>query len=72
MTYGYVLDELLQERGVSRAELARRIGKSRSYVSQMIHGKVGEPSLTLAFKIADALEVDVNFFIQQMKDDDRG
>lgn len=36
MTYGQVLDKLLQEKDVSRAELARRIGKSRSYVSQLI------------------------------------
>lgn len=69
MTYGQVLDKLIQERGISRAELARRIGKSRSYVSQLINGKVGEPSLTLAYAIADALDVDVNYFVEMMRGD---
>lgn len=70
MTYGQVLDRLIEERNISKAELARRIGKSRSYISQLINGKVSEPSLSLAFAIADALDVDVNYFVELMKSDD--
>ncbi len=57
MRFGEAIDLLLKEKGMKRAELARRIGKSRSYVSQLIIGKVGEPSLSLAYAIADALDV---------------
>ena len=70
MTYGQVLGRLIKERNISKAELARRIGKSRSYISQLINGKVSEPSLSLAFAIADALDVDVNYFVELMKSDD--
>lgn len=70
MTYGQVLDRLIKERNISKAELARRIGKSRSYISQLINGKVSEPSLSLAFAIADALDVDVNYFVELMKGND--
>ena len=69
MEYRKALATILREQDVSQADLARRIGKSRSYVSQLMSGRVNEPSLSIAFKIADALGVTVQDFIDLMKVD---
>ena len=69
MEYRKALATILREQGVSQADLARRINKSRSYVSQLMSGRVNEPSLSIAFKIADALDVTVQDFIDLMKQD---
>lgn len=66
MTYNEALRHLMHEKGVKQVELARRIGQSRSYVSQLMSGKVKEPTLSLAYAIADALEVTVQDFLNLM------
>lgn len=55
---------LMQEQGVSRAELARRIGVQRSYITRMLNGM---PNLTLStlVKIATALNGRVSFDVTQ-------
>ena len=60
----------MRESGVEQAELARRIGKSRSYVSQLMSGKVKEPTLSVAYAIADALGVSVQTFIDLMHENE--
>ena len=62
MEYRKALAIILREKGMSQADLARRIGKSRSYVSQLMSGKVKEPALSIAFDIADALGVTLQDF----------
>lgn len=66
MTYGEALRYLMRESGIEQAELARRIDKSRSYVSQLMSGKVKEPTLSVAYAIADALDVTVQDFLNLM------
>lgn len=56
----------MHERGVRQTDLAMAIGKSRSYVSQLMSGKVAEPTLTVAYSIADALNVTVQDFLDLM------
>lgn len=70
MKYGDVLKILLKEKQVSNAELARRIDKSRSYVSQLINGKIDEPSFGLAIDIADALDTNIEYFVVSLEDED--
>jgi len=70
MKYGEVLKILLEEKQVSNAELARRIDKSRSYVSQLINGKIDEPSFGLAIDIADALDTNIEYFVVNLEDED--
>ena len=70
MTYGEALRYLMRESDVEQAELARRIGKSRSYVSQLMSGKVKEPTLSVAYAIADALGVSVQTFIDLMHENE--
>lgn len=53
MTWGDRVQEVLDDKGWSAAELARRIGRSRSLVSQWLAGKSG-PSPESVFEVADA------------------
>ncbi|MCD4785381.1 MAG: helix-turn-helix transcriptional regulator [Candidatus Eremiobacteraeota bacterium] len=50
--------EWMEKQGVNRAELARRLGKSRAYITRMLNGK---PNLTIGslVKVASALGVKV-------------
>ena len=70
MTYNEALRHLMHEKGVEQVDLARAIGRSRSYVSQLMSGKVKEPKLSAAFAIADALGVTVQDFLDLMHSDE--
>lgn len=72
MTYGAALRKLLKECPLNQADLARAIGKSNSYVSQLMSGKVKEPSISVAFDIADAMGLKVQDFLDLMHSDGRG
>lgn len=69
MEYGKALRLILREVDMSQADLARRIGTSTAYVSQLCSGKIKEPSLTRAFEIADALGVTADYFVQLMREE---
>lgn len=71
MTYNEALRHLMHEKGVEQVDLARAIGRSRSYVSQLMSGKVKEPTLSAAFAIADALGVTVQDFLDLMHGDEQ-
>ena len=74
MTYGEALRRILYDSHVSQAQLARTIGKSNSYVSQLCKGKgkVKEPSVSLASSIGDALNTDARTFLDLMHSDSQG
>ncbi len=55
---GEFIARLLQEKGVTKAELARRLGKSRAYITQMLSGSANLTVRTLA-EVAYALGVEV-------------
>ena len=68
------LREVREEVGMSVSELARRSGTTRQTITNIeLHGQ--EPSVTLAFKIANALNRDpqeiflTNFVIQDLQND---
>lgn len=66
MEYGKALRTILAEVGVTQAELARRMGTSTAYVSQLCSGKIKEPTLSKAYAIADKLGVSVDRFVELM------
>lgn len=68
MEYGKALRLILREVDMSQADLARRIGTSTAYVSQLCSGKIKEPSLTRAYEIADALGVPIDYFVELMRE----
>ncbi|WP_179184924.1 helix-turn-helix domain-containing protein [Collinsella vaginalis] len=57
MGYRKVLAFYLEQKGVSPAELAHRIGSPRSTISALLTGRAKEPTLGKAKAIADALGV---------------
>jgi len=50
----------METRGVSQAELARRLGKSRAYITKILQGNVNFTLETLS-KISQALDCELNF-----------
>lgn len=70
MKYGEVLDHYIKATGISRAELARRVGMGRSQITELIKGDTKEPGLTRAKLIADALGVPLNDMLDMMFEED--
>lgn len=71
MEYGRALRIILKEEDVKQADLARKMGTSTAYISQLCSGKIKEPSLSKAFEIADALGVSVERFVELMRSDEQ-
>ena len=61
---------LMESQGVSKAELARRVGKSRAYVTQSLGGDRNMTLSTLA-RFADALNADATVDLKP-RDENRG
>lgn len=69
MKYSDALSIELYQSHMTQADLARAIGKSTSYVSQLMGGKVQEPRLSMAVKIAEACGTDIQSFVDLMNSD---
>ena len=69
MRYGEVLNYYIELTGIKKAELARRLGVSRSQISELISGETKEPGLTRAKNIADALGVPLEDMLNMMFSD---
>ncbi|MGR1083836.1 helix-turn-helix domain-containing protein [Olegusella massiliensis] len=70
MEYSKALRKVMAEQGVSAIELARRLNKTRGYVSQLMSGTISEPRLGRAFEISDALGVPLDKFAALMYEDE--
>lgn len=70
MEYSKALRKVMAEQGVSAIELARRLNKTRGYVSQLMSGTISEPRLGRAFEISDALGVPLDKFTALMYEDE--
>lgn len=57
MRFGEVLMQMLDERGMSQRQLAKKSGLSPQHINRLCVGRVEEPTLSNGFKIADALGV---------------
>lgn len=60
---GKVIGALRKQAGISQEELAFRASIDRTYISQIERG-VGNPSLLVIFKIAQALKVPMNLLFE--------
>ena len=56
----------MQAQGVTRAELARRLGRSRAWVTQLFDTNVN-PTLEIMLKIAAALDADLTVKLEERK-----
>lgn len=66
MTYGEVLKQYLDERGMTAGDLARQMGINRGSIYSLMDGRAKEPTLTRAKEIADALGVTLQEFADRM------
>lgn len=64
------LKVLRAERGWSQQDLAERLGVSRQSVNAIETGRY-DPSLPLAFKIADVFGLEIEAIFQNPKESDR-
>ena len=60
------LARLMEEKGVNRAELARRMGTSRAYITKMLSGNANFTLLTMV-KLAMALDGAVHVHISDKR-----
>lgn len=68
MDFPHAVRHLFNESGMSQADLCRRGGFSRAYVSMLLSGKVDNPKFDRACQIADALGVTLEDFRALMDD----
>lgn len=54
------IEEILQEKGISQYQLAKKMNVHGSVLTELKKGRIGKPSFELVCKIADALEVELN------------
>lgn len=59
---GEVLDDELQERGISQRELATKLGVSEAMISSLIHGKKSV-SIKMALDLETHLGIDAEFWL---------
>mgnify|MGYP001356538514 CR=1 FL=1 len=55
---GAVIEEARKQAKLTKAELARRIGSDRSYITKIENGQI-EPKVSTFYRIASALELSV-------------
>ena len=67
MTFGEVLAQMLKERGLTMTALSKKSGVPLPTISGLVNGHVKDPTLSNAKKIADALEVKLQDFVDQME-----
>jgi len=56
-TFRELLDWFCRSRGVLYAELARRVGVTKSYIGQLVHGQTKPPPVPRCRQLAEALEL---------------
>ena len=69
MKYGEYLRYLLDEKGMTQAELAEKSGVGKSTIGELVKGRSKEPTLIKAKRIADALGVPLQQFVDNIDDE---
>ena len=70
MTFGDMLSFLMSEQGITAAELSRRSGVPQSTITEMLKGRTREPSFSRANRLARALGVSLDRFVELTESDD--
>ena len=61
------LAAIMDQKGISRAELARRLGKTRGYVTKLLRGYYDNLTIKTLVELAQALDEDINKFSDLIK-----
>jgi len=60
------LCELMEERGITRAQLAKQLGTSRAFISQLLNGS-RNMTLRTFFRLSSSLGNEVHFNFRKLK-----
>lgn len=61
MSFTERLNHVLNEKGMKQADLCRATGLSSAQVTHLVTGRTKDPTLPTAVKIADALDVSLDY-----------
>lgn len=64
LTFGNFIRNARLEKNLTQSEVAARAKVEQAYLSK-VERDAREPSLTIALRICDALELDINDFVKQ-------
>lgn len=67
MTFGEVLDGRMEELGMSATELSAKSGVGKPYISQLINGKLKDPTWPKACALIDAVGLTTDEFRQRIE-----
>lgn len=70
MEFKELLQRYLDETGMTQAELAAKLGTSRSSIGNLMQGTSKEPSLHKAYAIAKALGISLDEMVKLLYEDD--
>lgn len=59
------LDSFMKEKGLTPFKLGKKAGVDHAMIYKLLQGKQKDLMLSTAFKLADALEVDINEFREE-------
>lgn len=59
------LQHIVLENKTNALQLSKKIGVSHTTISRLLNGERSDMKLSTAFKLADALDVDVNEFREE-------
>lgn len=71
----YQIENIMKKNGYNQTKLAKKMGVSQSVLAELKRGNIKKPSFELICKIADALEVSLDEFRNQLdgsKQNDNG
>lgn len=68
MQIGTALSQVIAARGITKADISRRTGLSDSYLSQLLNGKIKDPSARAVYLICRTLGVSVDGVLQLADD----
>ena len=69
MLYQNIIKDALKRKNMNASELAQKIGTSRGYVSQMLSGKVKDPSFKRTLAICRVLGLSIESLAEFIEDE---
>ena len=70
MEFSELLQRYLDESGMTQADLAAKLGTSRSSIGNLMRGSSREPSLHKAYAIAKALGISLDEMVRLLYEDE--
>ncbi len=69
MLYQNIIKDALKRKNMNASELAQKIGTSRGYVSQMLSGKVKDPSFKRTLAVCRVLGLSIESLAELIEDE---